>query len=96
VRARTWMVLAVMVGLSAAGCAPSIEGAGENGGTIHESQLTLDHPEFGPLALPVGDKQSNVVAIAGKYCSQYGRSAHLTSEDVGPFWMDTFTFDCQP
>lgn len=88
------MILAVLVGLSAAGCAPSLEGAGERGGTIREYQLQQNEVELGPLPVPLGAVDSNVLSIAGKYCSQYGRSAHIAHEEVSLLWTNTFTFDC--
>jgi hypothetical protein len=96
VRARTWIVPALLAGLSIAGCAPTLEGDGERGGTIHQNQLTQNYIELGPVgvgSLDLGD--TNVVAIAGQYCSQYGRSAHITEQNVATVWpIDAFHFDC--
>lgn len=92
------MVLAVLVGVSAGGCAPSVQGAGETGGTIRDFQLTLDRPELGPVELPVGTSDKNVLAAADRYCGQFGRSAHITRDETGietgwP-WTDIYHFEC--
>jgi hypothetical protein len=81
--ARTAMVLSVLLsGLSVAGCAPSLEGAGERGGVIRYTQLQL------------GRSIGEVPAMTDKYCGQFGRSAHIAGEHLGWFWSDTVTFDC--
>lgn len=81
--ARTVMVLAALAGgLSISGCAPSLEGSKENGGVIRYSQVRP------------GTDGRDVAAMADKYCSQFGRSAHMSSEELGPFWLDTVNFDC--
>ncbi|MGO8918328.1 MAG: hypothetical protein ACLQJR_20705 [Stellaceae bacterium] len=77
------MVLAVLVsGLSLAGCAPSLEANKERGGVIRSTQLLL------------GTGISDVPTMADKYCGQFGRSAHISGEQLGWFWQDTLTFDC--
>lgn len=86
--ARTGMVLAMLLGLSAAGCAPTLEGAGDRGGAIRQNQLQLDQLQLG------ANQTANVLAIAGKYCGQFARSAHIAREEARPLWTDTFTFDC--
>lgn len=88
------MVLAALVASSAAGCAPSLEGSGERGGTIRQNQLQQNQVELGPLPLRLSAIEGNVLAIADRYCSQYGRSVHIAREEVGLLWTDTFTFDC--
>jgi hypothetical protein len=96
VRARTWIVPALLAGLSLAGCSPTLEGNGERGGTITQNQYTQNYVELGPVdvgSFGLGD--TNVVAIAGQYCSQYGRSAHLTEQNVRSIWpYDRFSFEC--
>jgi hypothetical protein len=96
VRARPWTAAALLAGLSIAGCAPMLQGAGANGGTIRQNQFTQNNIELGPLDVgPLGMGDSNVLAIAGQYCSQYKRSAHITKQDVAAVWpYDTFAFDC--
>jgi hypothetical protein len=84
VRARTWMVISLLVGLSAAGCAPTLHGTDDKGGTILQNQLELEFITG----------QSNVVAMAGQYCDQYHRSAHFVHEDTSTYWFNTFHFDC--
>ena len=79
-RAKTLMVLSLLAGLATGGCAASLTPSGERGGTIRESQLQLG-------------TNVDVSAIAGRYCRQFGRSAHMTHETVWPFWQD-FSFDC--
>ncbi len=81
--ARTVIVLAVLAGgLSISGCAPTLEGSKERGGVIRYSQVRP------------GTDGTDVAAMADKYCSQFGRSAHMSSEELGPFWSDTVSFDC--
>jgi hypothetical protein len=81
VRVRQLAVLAlVMGGLSIAGCAPS--GNGETGGTIR-----------GNLLWP-GSDTHHAMAMATQYCGQFGRSAHLASEEQGWLSSDTITFEC--
>ena len=90
VRAKTLIALSLLAGLTTGGCAASLSGtsltgtsvsaSGEQGGTIRESQLQIGTSE-------------DVAAVAGRYCRQYGRSAHITHETVWPFWQD-FSFDC--
>ncbi len=80
--ARTLMIVAALAGSSIAGCAPTVDGSGERGGTVREYQFQL-------AATP-----NDALAAAGKYCAQFGRSAHIASEDVGILRIDTFDFDC--
>jgi hypothetical protein len=81
--ARTVIVIAVLTGgMSVSGCAPSLEGSKERGGVIRYSQVR-----------PGADGR-DVAAMADKYCSQFGRSAHMSSEELGLLWSDTVTFDC--
>lgn len=86
----------MLAGLSIAGCAPTLQGAGADGGTIRQNQFTQNNVELGPLDVgPLGLGDTNVLMMAGKYCSQYGRSAHITTQEVRAIWpYDTFTFDC--
>jgi hypothetical protein len=70
------------LGLSIGGCAPGLHGSGESGGTIGQFQL-----------LP-GANELGAEAMAANYCSQYGRSAHIASEDLGLLWSSTYKFDC--
>lgn len=84
-RTRSLTILAVLLpiaGLSAAGCAPSLAGNGDNGGTIDQTQLRWDTDEV------------DATMMAADYCRQYGRTAHIASEELGVFWTDTFAFDC--
>jgi len=80
VRAKTLTALSLLAALMTGGCAASLSPSGERGGTIRESQLQIGTSE-------------DVSAIAGRYCRQFGRSAHFTHETVWPFWQD-FSFDC--
>ncbi|HUH84591.1 MAG TPA: hypothetical protein VLX85_08260 [Stellaceae bacterium] len=84
-RARSLTVLAVLLpvaGFAAAGCAPSLAGSGEGGGTIHQLQLRWDADEV------------EATAMAADYCRQFGRTAHIAGEELGVLWTDTLTFDC--
>jgi len=87
------MALTVLAGLSA-GCAPTLEGSGEGGGTIRQNQLRQTRVELGPLPLRLGAAEDNVPAIADRYCGQFGRSAHIARENVGLLWTDGFAFEC--
>jgi hypothetical protein len=81
VHVRQLVVLAlVMGGLSVAGCAPSINS--DAGGTIR-----------GNLLWP-GSDTHHAMAMADQYCSQFGRSAHLASEEQGWLSSDTVRFEC--
>ena len=84
-RARSLTMLAVVLpitGLSVAGCAPSLAGSGDGGGTIHQIQLRWDADEV------------EATAMADDYCRQFGRTAHIAGEELGLFWTDTLSFDC--
>jgi len=81
VRVRQLVVVAlVMGGSSVAGCA--LSGNGDTGGTIR-----------GNLLWP-GSDTHHAMAMADQYCRQFGRSAHLASEEQGWLSSDTVTFDC--
>jgi hypothetical protein len=81
VRVRQLVVLAlVMGGLSVAGCALSSNN--DAGGTIR-----------GNLLWP-GSDTHHAMAMADQYCSQFGRSAHLASEEQGWLSSDTVRFEC--
>jgi len=84
-RARSLTALAVLLpvaGFSAAGCAPALTGSGASGATVHQLQLRWDADEV------------EATAMAADYCRQYGRTAHIASEELGVLWKDTLTFDC--
>jgi hypothetical protein len=75
-------VLLPIAGLSAVGCAPSLEGSGESGGAIHQLQLRWDADEV------------DATVMAADYCRQFGRTAHIAAEELGVLWTDKLTFDC--
>jgi hypothetical protein len=71
-----------LAALNVAACAPSLEANGEHGVTIHQSELRI------------GSAREDAEAEAVKYCSQFGRVAHLESEDVSWFWSARFRYEC--
>jgi hypothetical protein len=74
-----YLLTALVLGLTTASCA-SLEGNGERGGTIRDNQLRPG--------------SQDAMANAAQYCRQFGRSAHLASQEIGLVWSETIVFDC--
>ena len=75
-------VAITLFALSVTACAPSLEANGENGVTIHQSEARILSAQY------------EADFAATKYCGQFGRVAHLESQQVSWFWSSTFNYQC--
>lgn len=73
------LVAGLLVALNA--CAPTLDGNGEAGGTIHSVK-------------PWPGASTDTTSMAEDYCRRFNRSAHIAHEDLGWGWSDTVAFDC--
>jgi ABC-type glycerol-3-phosphate transport system substrate-binding protein len=74
------IAMTLLGGLAA--CGPALEGNGQAGGTIRAVQVWPD------------SDGARMTDMAEAYCGQFGRSAHVASEDLSWVWLDDVAFDC--